>query len=119
MFLILIAKLISPHVLHIHNILKDSYMLQKHNPTTKEASIGKTRKMRILSNFQKLDSLFVIHIINILNYFKTLQESQHYAPTLNGNSQYQNATISLIKVPNSSLTSMKYTHKFLYFFPLS
>ena len=107
MFLILIAKLISPHVLHIHNILKDSYMLQKHNPTTKEASIAKTRKMRISSNFQKLGSLFVIHIINILNYFKTLQESQHNAPMLNGNPQYQNAIISLIKVPNSSLTSMK------------
>ena len=61
--------------------------------------------MLISLNFQKLDSLLVIYIINILNYLKTLQESQHNAPTLNGNPQYQNATISPIKVPNSSLTS--------------
>ena len=96
MFLILIAKLISPHVLHIYNILKDSYMLQKHNPTTKKASIAKKRKMRISSNFQKLGSLLIVHTINILHYFKILQELQYNSPKLDENPQYQNATISSI-----------------------
>ena len=41
--------------------------------------------MLISSNIQKLGSLLNIYIINILNHLKTLQESQHNAPTLNGN----------------------------------
>ena len=46
------------------------------------------------SHFQNTGQLLNMHINNILNYFKTLQESQHNTPTLDENPQYQNATIS-------------------------
>ena len=75
--------------------------------------------MLISSNIQKLGSLLNIYIINILNYFKTLQESQHNTPTLNGNPQYQNAIISPIKVPNSSPTSNVAYTQVLALFPFS
>ena len=63
---------------------------------------AKTRNVLIPSIYLENWQLLIICIINILNYFKTLQESQHHPPTLDENPQYQNATISLIQAPIST-----------------
>ena len=76
--------------------------------------------MLISSIFQKLGSQVTLYIVNILNYFKTLQELQHNTPTLDENPQYQNATILvilglLIRPPTNNSAHIS----FVYSFPLS
>ena len=57
-----------------------------------------------------MGSLLILYIINILNYFNTLQESHHNTPTLDENPQYQNAKIS-------QLHALQFGHKFKEVYP--
>ena len=61
----------------------------------------------ILPNFENLDSLLNMYIINILNYFYTFKESQHNTPTLDENPQHQNATNLQLHAPNFDHQSKK------------